>query len=174
MKKVYYLKEKNSNNPFYIGLTGQSLKLRLENHLSEKRGNTERVNRIKYCRENKIQIEIFLIGEYENEIAKEKEIFYIRLYRNEGVCLVNEKEGAEHTEKFKKAQSKRRLGIKNSIDTLKKMKAAKMLVAKRVMVDSVVYESMAEASKKTGVSTSFISQVCNGLNKSKSHQINYA
>lgn len=173
MKKVYFLKEENGDIPRYVGLTKQDLKLRRENHLSDFRGNTHKIKWIQYCKENNIKIEIVLIGEWDDDFAKQQEEYWIRYYWERRIPILNEKAGWIHTEEFKDRMRDKFLGRSYSKKTLKRMKAAQMRKAKKVFANGKLFNSIREAANKLGLSKGFVCGCCKG-NKKYKYEIKYA
>jgi predicted GIY-YIG superfamily endonuclease len=92
--KIYYLTD-HTNKIRYIGLTKLELKKRLQFHLNEYRFNTHKTNWVKKNRDN---ISIILIEDCIKDInsAKEAEVTYIKLFKENGVNLVNGTEGGDY------------------------------------------------------------------------------
>jgi predicted GIY-YIG superfamily endonuclease len=92
--KIYFLCN-SDGKPRYIGLTTKDLNIRLNNHKNDYRHNPHKINWIKKYRN---EIEIHLIEENIKSIKelKEKEIFYIKLYRNKNFDLLNYTDGGDY------------------------------------------------------------------------------
>jgi len=91
--KIYGLRLKNQipgTEEFrYIGCTTTSLKKRLIVHIADKRCNFN--GKYDWINENKSNIEIFLIEEFEHnkQYASHREVYWIEFYRNLGNKLFN-------------------------------------------------------------------------------------
>ena len=91
--KIYYLCS-SDGNPRYIGLTEKDLHVRLNNHKYDLRHNQHKINWVKKYRH---EMEIHLIEDNIKSIEelKEKEIYYINLYRQKGYRLLNATDGGD-------------------------------------------------------------------------------
>lgn len=91
---IYALKEINSNELRYIGLTTGTLKSRLNRHLIDKKIN-HKTNWIKKIGKENIEIIIIEENIIDHKILCEKEIYYIDRYKKEGHRLTNITNGGE-------------------------------------------------------------------------------
>lgn len=95
--KIYGLKSFYEDKLRYIGLTKRSLTKRLSSHITEsKRRNTHKDSWIK---KNNFNITIILIEDNIKNLeeANEREIFWIKYYKDLGYNLVNSSEGGNGT-----------------------------------------------------------------------------
>jgi group I intron endonuclease len=92
--KIYALKEKNSDEIKYIGLTTKSIKERLSRHLRDKKVD-HKTNWIKKVGVENIEIIILEQNIFEHKELCQKEIFYIDKYRKSGHQLTNKTNGGE-------------------------------------------------------------------------------
>lgn len=162
------------DNFFYIGVTGQELKIRRENHMSDFRGQSEKIKVIRKAKKENKKIIIRLIELCSKETSYKREIFWIKFYRKQNIELTNEKLGVFHTGDFKEKISKIHKGRKISQETRRKMKDAQMNKRKSVYVDGNIYESLHQASAEIGLSVGFICDVCQEKKKYAHKIIRYA
>lgn len=91
---IYGLKEKNSTEIKYIGLTTVKLNSRFNRHLTDKKID-HKTNWIKKVGRNNIEIIIIDDNITDIDTLYEKEIFYIDKYKSEGHKLTNITNGGE-------------------------------------------------------------------------------
>lgn len=91
---IYGLKEKNSNEFRYIGLTTGSLNERFRRHIGDKKQD-HKCNWIRKIGKENIEIEIIEDNINCKKLLCEREIFYIKKYRDEGHRLTNIANGGE-------------------------------------------------------------------------------
>ncbi len=91
--KIYYLCDE-TNKPRYIGFTEFDLIKRLREHKNDYRHNQHKVNWIKKNR-NSLKIVLIEDGIKTIDDMKEKEIYYINLYKNNGFNLLNATDGGD-------------------------------------------------------------------------------
>ena len=112
--KIYALAD-NFLGVRYIGLTFKDLNFRLQQHLKDYRHNFHKVNWVK---KYKNEIKIMLIeGAIETlQEAKQKEIYYIQVFKTIGCQLINATEGGDYCyNKGKVAKNKGILKVSNDI-----------------------------------------------------------
>jgi len=117
MKKVfiYALLDPITKNIKYIGKTEYTLEKRFKEHLKDGNKKTYKNKWINSLYNKGLTPEIILIEEVNENIWKEKEIFYISLFRSMGSKLTNISKGGEgggsigykHTKEWKEAQKLR-------------------------------------------------------------------
>jgi hypothetical protein len=97
--KIYKIENINNNNVVYIGLTKRSLQKRFASHFSDKNRNKKKYN---YFKKYKSSLEISLIEGNISTLkeANEKEVFYIKKYKDLGSKLLNHTEGGDGTKGF--------------------------------------------------------------------------
>jgi len=168
--KVYILKNINSNLVKYVGITSGTLKSRLSKHYNSiKLENNKNKHKINWFNNNKGLIIIEKIEEFDDaQVAFEREKYWINYYRNKGINLINKTDGGEGC-----------LGYKHDEETLKKMSGCNNhrfgkpnLINKDKLgrmveysIDGkkwILYKSMRDASKETGVTFRFIKKMCEG------------
>lgn len=167
--KIYFLYLEVDEKPVYVGSTKQELRLRRENHLSDKRGNTLIKNWIKEQKSDSVgkHIKIKLIEHCSAKNRYKREAYWTKVLKTK----LNTKEGVKHTEDHKKKVSEWMSKRVVSKKTLQKMSDSQN--KKSVVIDSVKYASINEASDKTGISLGLISSVCSGKRNSKKYKIHY-
>jgi group I intron endonuclease len=225
--KVYILRTIDDTTPRYVGITTGKLNTRLVKHIHDiKREACKNIHKKNWLAKNKENIIIEQI-DVTNDIQdlKEKEIFYINKFREEGINLLNATDGGDgnygykhseevlekisgvnhhmygkkHTkewienakkqvpvnkgvktgipawnngipcsEEAKEKQRVKKLGKKDSYETInKKSKSSKSYLRKRVIEclvnnDWVEYESAKDAASILGLHRTKIILVCNG------------
>jgi predicted GIY-YIG superfamily endonuclease len=117
--KIYALSD-NFLGVRYIGLTEKDLNFRLKQHLKDYRHNFHKVNWVKkYGNE----IKIMLIEDAINTLqeAKEKEIYYIKVFKIIGCNLINATDGGDYC--YNKGKVSKNKGIyKVSYEMISKLK----------------------------------------------------
>ena len=128
---IYGLREENSNEYRYIGKTSRP-ENRLKEHLNEKirKFSYYKLNWVKQCQENNIEILLDILEEVNESSWEEKERYYINLYKERGYRLTNLLGGGlsaqmltyrlNYNEAKKIAQT---LNIKTTLEWRKKSKA---------------------------------------------------
>ena len=116
--KIYGLHKHNSDIIRYIGITGNSLKRRLSQHIYDRKLKVSHKNNwIRGIYNNGESINIILIDEVRGiKEARMAEIEYIKLFKSFGAKLVNGTNGGEvfkHTEETKKKISQKLSGKGN-------------------------------------------------------------
>jgi group I intron endonuclease len=111
--KVYILRLKESDIPRYVGITSGKLNTRLNNHLHDiKRESCKNLHKKNWISKYKDSIIIEQIDTATNVSGlKEKEIFYIKKFREEGIDLVNATDGGDGC-----------YGFRHSVDTIEKIR----------------------------------------------------
>ena len=112
--KIYALSD-NFLGVRYIGLTVKDLNFRLQQHLKDYRHNFHKVNWVK---KYKNEIKIMLIEDAIETLqeAKQKEIYYIQVFKTIGCQLINATEGGDYCyNKGKVAKNKGILKVSNDI-----------------------------------------------------------
>ena len=112
--KIYALSD-NFLGIRYIGLTAKDLNYRLKQHLKDYRHNFHKVNWVKKYRN---EIKIMLIEDAINTLqeAKQKEIYYIQVFKTIGCQLINATEGGDYCyNKGKVSKNKGILKVSNDI-----------------------------------------------------------
>lgn len=109
---VYILRTEEDITPKYVGITTKSLKDRLYKHIYDiNRATCKNYHKKNWFNKNKGKIIIEKIDQSDNiEELKNKEKFYIKKYRDEGINLLNMTEGGDGAN-----------GYKHSEETIKKM-----------------------------------------------------
>jgi group I intron endonuclease len=99
--KIYKLIDPRNNEVRYIGLTFNSLKLRLKSHRSEK-SKSHKSNWIKLLLKNGYSpiIELIEGGISTYDIACEREIYWISKFKEDGHKLTNEASGGNKNKKM--------------------------------------------------------------------------
>ena len=92
--KIYALKEKNSKEIKYIGITKKTLKERFRRHLNDKKID-HKTNWIKKAGIDNIEIVLIEENVESYDLLCEKEIYYIDKYKKEGHKLTNITNGGE-------------------------------------------------------------------------------
>ena len=166
--KIYYLHE-GDFIPKYIGSTNQKLMLRKNNHWQDLRNKTEKVEWIKKLKHNGGKLYIELIEDCKDEERYIREAYWIKKHKS---TIINTKVANLHTESHKAYMS---LIMKKPKSKTARLNIAKaqMKKAKKVYIDGQVYNSIHDASRETGISTTVISFNCNKKRKSKTHNIKF-
>ena len=80
--------------------------------------------------------------------------------------------GKHHSEETKRKMSESRFGFRQSEETKEKIRASHKDKKPVICITTgIIYQSMSEASKQTGISKQSISQCCNGIHKSAGKDI---
>lgn len=110
--KVYILRETNSDIPRYVGITSGSLQNRLTKHIHDiKRISCKNRHKKNWLSKNLGNIVIEQIDTAETiDEMKNKEIYYISKFRNDGFELLNATNGGDGS-----------YGFKHSEETIEKM-----------------------------------------------------
>ncbi len=117
--KIYALAD-NFLGVRYIGLTAKDLNYRLKQHLKDYRHNFHKVNWVKKYR-NEIKIMLIEDGINTLQEAKEKEIYYIQVFKTIGCNLINATDGGDYC--YNKGKVSKTKGIyKVSYDMISKLK----------------------------------------------------
>lgn len=103
--KIYGLKIIGEENIRYIGLTKNSLRKRINNHKNHAKGRETHKDR--WVRKNDYNIEIILIEDGIPNLneANEREVYWIKYYRDLGYDLVNTSDGGNGTVGVKPTQA---------------------------------------------------------------------
>lgn len=169
MNKVYVLKDKKDEVK-YVGITSSSLKTRLSKHYNDvKMMRTKNKHKISWFNNNHGEIVIEEIERYKSrDKAIEREIYWISKYREMGVNLINKTDGGEGFVGFKhddetiksiSGENNHRYGKPNPIP--KELFGINIEYSTNG-VDWILFESIREASDKTGISNRFIKNMCDG------------
>jgi len=168
--KVYILRSIDSDIPKYVGITTGKLNNRLTKHLHDiKRESCKNKHKKSWLNKyrNSVLIEQIDIANNIDEL-KEKEVFYIKKYRSEGIDLLNMTDGGEGS-----------YGYKHTEESLLKMRGEnnpmfgkpnlinKYLFGKKIesSLDGVnwnIYDSIHDAERVTGICYKIISNICKG------------
>jgi hypothetical protein len=110
--KIYILRTLDDETPKYVGITSGKLNTRLNNHLHDiKRESCKNYHKKNCLSKYKESVIIEQIDSANSiEEMKEKEIFYIKKYRDAGIKLVNATDGGDGT-----------YGYKHSKETIEKI-----------------------------------------------------
>ena len=155
--KVYKIQRIDTNEIVYIGITKNKLQQRFSSHLREKKNNLKKVN---YFQKYRDLLEIVCIEKgIENlKQANEKEIYYIKKYRNLGCNLLNATDGGDGTLNFESWNK----GIKcNYVDKLMQNSPnAKKIYSYDLNGNFLKeYNSIKKASEETNSSRSAIKNI---------------
>lgn len=111
---IYTLNNPLTNEVKYIGFTNQSLKRRLQLHLSHSNKNRTYVQ--KWIKSLELPPLINLIEECDENIWQEREIYWIKYYREKGLKLCNLTDGGEGIPNLKRSEEFKLLISKRNID----------------------------------------------------------
>lgn len=101
--KIYILRLKSDETPRYVGITSGNLNTRLVKHLHDiKRDLCKNLHKKNWLSKYRDEIIIEQIDSANsvNEL-KEKEVFYIKKYRENGIALLNATDGGDGTYGFR-------------------------------------------------------------------------
>ena len=180
--KIYILRTLYDETPKYVGITSGKLNTRLNNHLHDiKRESCKNYHKKNWLSKYKESVIIEQIDSTNSiEDMKEKEIFYIKKYRDAGIKLLNATDGGDGTYGYKHTEealckisgkNNHRYGKPNLIN---KERLGKKVEYSTNGIDWILYRSIREASEDTGVSFRFIKKMCNGLNvENREYQFRY-
>lgn len=162
MIKIYGLVCPMSKQIRYIGKTKWSLERRLKEHLYEKKKKTHKQNWINLLKSKKLSPTIVLIEKVDESDWIDKEIFYIKLFKDKGFDLTNISKGGEgggskgykHSKEWKKNASER-MKIRMKTNPFDSEYYSKLNGRKRKKVlrtdkygNKKEYESIVDASKE--------------------------
>jgi hypothetical protein len=162
--KIYILRTLDDETPKYVGITSGKLNTRLNNHLHD----IKRESCKNYHKKNWLSKYKQIDSTNSIEEMKEKEIFYIKKYRDAGIKLLNATDGGDGT-----------YGYKHSKETIEKISGEnngkfgkpnlnnKEKLGKKVEYSKdgenwTLFNSIRDASKYTGVTHRFIKNMCDG------------
>lgn len=102
--KIYILRTLYDETPKYVGITSGKLNTRLNNHLHDiKRESCKNYHKKNWLSKYKESVIIEQIDSTNSiEDMKEKEIFYIKKYRDVVIKLLNATDGGDGTYGYKK------------------------------------------------------------------------
>lgn len=101
--KIYILRLKDNDVPRYVGITSSSLQIRLTKHIHDiKRKSCKNLHKKNWLSKYKDSVIIEQIDTADSVVnMREKEIFYIKKYRDEGLNLLNMTDGGDGTYGYK-------------------------------------------------------------------------
>lgn len=166
--KVYKVFRVDTLDVVYIGITKRTLKKRLQSHFDRKDNNPRKVNYfLKY--RNFLSIESIKENIKSLKEANELEKIYIKKYKSNGVDLLNATEGGDGTKGIKPWNKGKKCTYKNILRVNSPNKKA---IFSYDMNGSFLneYNSIKQASEKTGVPRSAIKNIADLKMRFKSYK----
>jgi hypothetical protein len=168
--KIYILRTLSDETPKYVGITSGELNTRLNKHLHDiKRESCKNYHKKNWLSKYKESVIIEQIDSANSiEDMKEKEIFYIKKYRDAGIKLLNATDGGDgsygykHTEEVIKnisGENNHRWGKPNLINKEKFGKKVEYSIDGK---EWILFTSIREASKVLNISFRTIKNICDG------------
>ena len=189
MYKIYALYDKRNGNIGYIGATNQRLQDRLSSHKTDYHRNYSCSSKEFISQIGEENLEIRLIEECQSkEEMWQREEYWTNFY-NERYNLVNIRIGQKHAKSSIEKNRKSHIGKRASKETKQKMsisrkgknnsmwgkhhtvdakeKNRKAQISKKVICieTGIVYNSLHDATRKTGIHHATICSVCKGKRK---------
>lgn len=152
---IYGLFDPENEELRYIGLTTESLDIRLSNHIAKSKLSrfSHKNNWIKLLLKCGLKPRIQKIQElYNIEDLKGAEIYWIKYFREKGCKLTNIGDGGEAA-----------YGRKHTPEAKYKMKLAHKGIKVIDTINGKIYNSFHEAALDTGTYASHVSRVCKGI-----------
>jgi hypothetical protein len=168
--KIYILRTLSDETPKYVGITSGELNTRLNKHLHDiKRESCKNYHKKNWLSKYKESVIIEQIDSANSiEDMKEKEIFYIKKYRDAGIKLLNATDGGDgsygykHTEEVIKNISGENNHRWRKPNLINKEKFGKKVEYSIDGKEWILFTSIREASKVLNISFRTIKNICDG------------
>jgi hypothetical protein len=168
--RIYILRTLDDKTPRYVGITTGKLNTRLNKHLHDiKRESCKNYHKKNWLSKYKESVVIEQIDQADSiEDLKEKEIFYIKKYRESGIKLLNATDGGDgsygykHTEEVIKnmsGENNHRWGKPNLYN---KERFGKKIEYSKDGKNWILFNSIREAALNTNISFRTIKNICEG------------